>query len=73
MITRHPVYLRLRDDVPNEASARLEEGGSLLAVLPRRPELLIPHLRERGLAWSLLEFAGGALLLLRRPEDSDAH
>jgi ectoine hydroxylase-related dioxygenase (phytanoyl-CoA dioxygenase family) len=27
MITRHPIYLRLRDDVPNEASAQLEREG----------------------------------------------
>ena len=32
MITRHPIYLRLRDDAPNEASAQLErEGWALLA------------------------------------------
>ncbi|MEN8158463.1 MAG: phytanoyl-CoA dioxygenase family protein [Myxococcota bacterium] len=31
MITRHPIYLRLREDAPNEASARLErEGWALL-------------------------------------------
>jgi ectoine hydroxylase-related dioxygenase (phytanoyl-CoA dioxygenase family) len=32
VITRHPVYLRLRDEAPNEASAQLErEGWALVA------------------------------------------
>ncbi|MCA9667189.1 MAG: DUF2249 domain-containing protein [Myxococcales bacterium] len=51
-----------------EASARLAPRAVYLARLPRVPRLLLPHLRERRLAFQLHEYADGlALLRVSRP------
>ena len=48
-------------------SQALEPGRALVARVPRVPRMLLPHLEERGLAWSVLErAAGSALLHVRR-------
>jgi AcrR family transcriptional regulator len=50
------------------ASATLAPGGVYLARLPRHPRLLLPHLGQRGLAWSVYdEPDGSALLRVYRP------
>ena len=50
------------------ASAALAPGAAYLARLPRHPHLLVPHLRERGLGFAILEHAdGSALLRVERP------
>jgi AcrR family transcriptional regulator/uncharacterized protein (DUF2249 family) len=51
------------------ASAELGPGDRLVARMPRVPKLLLPHLADRGLAWSVLESSDGtALLHLRSGE-----
>ncbi len=45
------------------AGAALVPGQVYLARLPRHPRLLIPHLRERGLTFTILEHADGSALL----------
>lgn len=51
-----------------EATAALAPGGVYLARLPRHPRLLLPRLRERGVAFDVLERAdGSALLRVERP------
>ncbi len=70
-----PEILDLRDlEAPEpmervlELSAGLAPGEALLARVPRMPVVLIPHLRERGLAFAVhVEADDGALLHLRRP------
>ena len=48
-------------------SAQLAPGGALIARVPRVPRMLLPHLQERGMSWSVVERAdGSALLHLRR-------
>ncbi len=46
-----------------EATATLPPGGTYLARLPRFPRLLIGHLEERGLSYTVHEGAGGSALL----------
>ncbi len=49
------------------ASAELEVGAALIARVPRIPRMLLPHLDERGLGWTVVERSdGSALLHLRR-------
>lgn len=67
-----PLELRQRSAPgPMEAvlagSSELCPGGALIARLPRVPRMLLPHLEERGLAWTVVErIDGSALLHLRR-------
>lgn len=46
-----------------EACSALAPGQVYLARLPRFPRMLIPHLRERGLTFALLEASDGSTLL----------
>jgi uncharacterized protein (DUF2249 family) len=51
-----------------EAVAALPAGGVYLARLPRHPRMLLPHLRDQGLAWAVHdERDGTALLRVVRP------
>jgi len=45
------------------AVAALAEGGAMLFRVPRRPELLLPRLSERGCTCLLVEHDDGAALL----------
>jgi len=51
------------------ACSELAPGGIYRARLPRNPRMLIPHLRERGLTWSVCEEPdGSAFLSVFRPQ-----
>jgi len=51
-----------------EASARLAPGASFVARTPRFPRMLLPHLKQRALAWEVCEEPdGSALVHVRRP------
>lgn len=52
------------------ATAELQPGASWLALLPRVPQLLLPRLKERGLAHHFLEQPDGtALIRICKPLD----
>jgi AcrR family transcriptional regulator/uncharacterized protein (DUF2249 family) len=46
-----------------ESTSRMSPGAVYLARVPRNPRLLIPHLEERGLTWSVYEEHDGSALL----------
>jgi uncharacterized protein (DUF2249 family) len=65
-----PPVLDLRDRPAPEpleavltAAASLTPGETLLAVVPRRPELLLPQLERRGLGHALLALPDGSHLV----------
>jgi AcrR family transcriptional regulator/uncharacterized protein (DUF2249 family) len=65
-----PVPLDLTDLEPPaplervlEECERLRSGGVLLARLPRHPRMLLPHLRERGLVFGVIDQPDGRALL----------
>jgi len=70
-----PEVLDLRDlEAPEplqrilEACAALAPGASLAARTPRYPEMLLPQLERRGLAWRVVEEPDGSgLVRVRRP------
>ncbi|MFH0947249.1 MAG: DUF2249 domain-containing protein [Planctomycetota bacterium] len=71
-----PGILELRDlEAPEPMeqvllhASRLEGGQFLLARLPRVPKLLLPHLEQRGLAFTVAEVPDGSALLCVRRED----
>lgn len=53
-----------------EAVQSLAAGGIYLALVPRRPELLLPRLARRGLSYALMALPDGShLLRIERPVD----
>lgn len=74
---RAPLLVDLRDcEAPEPlemallAASRLGPGESWLGRMPRRPELLLPRLAERGLDFAVVELeGGGAILNMQRPQD----